>query len=550
MEKLTTSRRNFLMGASAAASILALAGCGGNGVEQGSSETGGESGSEHPNILNVGQTSVAIGPNIWYQNDLNSATIMYLVCPPPIEFDENGTKFGFLTEDPIVNDDATEWTITLKEGLCWNDGTPLTAEDVVFGAKYGTDNHIGFYDSYYSVVDFDKTEIIDEHTVKFVLSSANVNFWNGAGYWEPFMRKSIWENVADPSTFSLEYPGDGYGPYYIKEWKDGEYVDLVKNEHYTQNNGAGANIDEIIFRFYTDENAAVLALQNGEIDVIANYITDQSASQLATDPKYQIESIDALGYALISFSQGIPALQDKEVRQAFAKCIDRDAICNVAWAGAATPMYTPISPVYADLVQSNITQPAFSVEDAAAQLEAAGYIDSGDGVRANGDKRLEFTLTYRSTLPNVDGVMSIIVDDLRKAGIKINKEPVDAATFSEKVTQGHKYELSYSSWGVIDDVDTTLLTCFGIGQTLNFMEFNDQTQEDLLRAMQAEVDYDKRKGLLDQWQTWFVENLPCVHLFVPSSTYVASTEHFDGWKLVYGNSGYFYCKPFQNVKLK
>ena len=96
-------------------------------------------------------------------------------------------------------------------------------------------------------------------------------------------------------------------------------------------------------------------------------------------------------------------------------------------------------------------------------------------------------------------------------------------------------------------MDTTLLTCFGIGQTLNFVEFNDQTQEYLLQAMQGEVDYEKRLDLINQWQAWFVDNLPCIHLLVPNSTYAASTEKYEGWSLVPGNQAFMACAQFCEV---
>lgn len=131
--------------------------------------------------------------------------------------------------------------------------------------------------------------------------------------------------------------------------------------------------------------------------------------------------------------------------------------------------------MYGDFVASDIRQPAFDTSAAASLLEQAGYKDSnGDGVRESDDGTpLSFTLTYKSTLSNADGVMTILKSGCAEAGVELVLQPVDAATFSANVTQGHKYDISYSSWGTIDDVDTTLLTCFGIGQTLNFMEFND-----------------------------------------------------------------------------
>ena len=523
--------------------VASLAVCGSFNAAAEAVQTGG--------TVRVGLNSAPVGMNIWYQNDLNSATIMNLVCPNLVAMSADGVKYNYLTESSVPNDDCTVWTVTLKEGLCWNDGTPVTSSDLLFTAKYGTENHIGFFDSYYGLVDFEASSCKDDRTVEFVLTSGNVNFWFGAGFWIPIMRESEWSTVTDPSTY--QYSGAGYGPYYISEWVDGEYVVLERNPYFTlANDGQGAYVDQVVFRVYTDENAMVLALQNNEIDVCANFLSASSVSQLKTNPAYQIDSVGSLGYALISFSQTNPLLQDVHIRQAIAMCCNRDALVAIAMMGSAIPMYTPISPVYSDFVASDIRQPAYDPAAAAALLEENGYTDTNnDGIREAADGTpVSFTITYKSTLANVDGVMSILKSGMSEAGIELKLQPVDAATFSANVTQGHKYDISYSSWGTIDDVDTTLLTCFGIGQTLNFMEFNSQEQEDLLQAMQGETDYNKRVDLLNQWQTWFVENLPTCHLFVPNNTYVADTTNFEGWSLAPGNSAFLACSCFTAVHAK
>lgn len=545
----------------ALAMLLALAGCSGSESSESSTVAAAATTAAQPGdaaettdgpavggSLNVGLNSAPVSQNVWYQNDLNSSVIMDLVCPHLVTMDAEGSKYNYLTESAESNDDCTVWTITLKEGLCWNDGEPVTAEDLLFTAQYGVEKNIGFFDSYYGMVDFDTSTVLDERTVEFHLTSGNVNFWNGAGYWIPVMRQSEWSTVEDPTTYS--YSGAGYGPFYVSEWVDGEYVVLERNPYFTlANDGAGAYLNEIVFRVYTDENAMVLALQNGEIDVCANFLGASSVSQLEGNDGYLVTSVGSLGYAFISFSQTNEMLTDVNVRKAIAMSCDREALVNVAMLGAATPMYTPISPVYAEFTESNIRQPEFDTAAAAELLESAGYTDTdGDGIRESADGTpLSFTITYKSTLTNVDGVMSILKADTAEAGIELVLQPVDAATFSANVTQGHTYDISYSSWGTIDDVDTTLLTCFGIGQTLNFMEFNSEEQEELLLAMQSETDYDTRVELVNQWQQWFVENLPTCHLFVPNNTYVASTAKFDGWTLTPGNCAYLSCSCLVGV---
>ena len=316
--------------------VLSLAACGGKPADDDTGE-----GSKTGGTIQVGLNSAPVSMNIWCQNDLNSATIMNLVCPNLVAIDDDGNKYDYLTESSEANEDCTVWTIKLKE-LCWNDGTPVTSADLLFTAKYGVEHHIGFFDSYYGLVDFEKSSCPDERTVEFALTSGNVNFWKGAGNWIPVMRESEWSSVEEPTTYS--YSGAGYGPYYVSEWVDGEYVTLKRNPYFTQaNDGAGACIDEVVFRVYTDENAMVLALQNGEVDVCANFLSASSISQLQSNSNYQIESVGSLGYTLITFSQTNELLQDVNVRKALAASCDREALVNVAMSGAATPMYTPIS---------------------------------------------------------------------------------------------------------------------------------------------------------------------------------------------------------------
>ena len=89
----------------------------------------------------MGLNSAPVSMNIWCQNDLNSATIMNLVCPNLVAIDDDGNKYDYLTESSEANEDCTVWTIKLKE-LYWNDGTPVTSADLLFTAKYGVEHHI------------------------------------------------------------------------------------------------------------------------------------------------------------------------------------------------------------------------------------------------------------------------------------------------------------------------------------------------------------------------------------------------------------------------
>ncbi|WRS28678.1 ABC transporter substrate-binding protein [Oscillospiraceae bacterium MB08-C2-2] len=533
--------KRFLAAAMASVLVFSLAACSGSKNGGSSAASQGESGAattqpQEGSTLTAGLSSAPISANIWVQNDINSSIIMNLVVPNLVTMDETGSKYNYLAESATPNEDSTQWTIVLKE-LYWNDGTPVTANDLAFGAKYGVEHKIGFFDSYYGKVT--ETEVKDDKTVVFHLSDPDVNFWNGAGYWLPLMRESEWSSVEDPLNHA--YSGAGYGPYYIDEWVDGQYVSLKRNEYFKQaNDGKGALIDNVLFRVYTDENAAVLALQNGEIDVCANYISPNSKSQLAASENFQLTDIESLGYGQISYSQSNPLLQDVNVRKALAMSIERDAMVAVGMSGAAKAMQTVISPVYQQFTKANIQQPAYDPAGAKAMLEQNGYKDAdGDGILESADgKKLEFSITYRSSIQSVDNVMEILRTAAAQAGIKINLEPVDPSTFSAKVTNGRVFDISYNMWGTIDDVDTTLYTCYGIGQMLNYMDYNNEEMDALLLQMKSTPNPEDRVKLLDEWQKLAVENIPISMTYVPVQTYVANTDKFEGFKAVYGNHGY------------
>ncbi len=497
--------------------------------------------------LTVGMASAPVSANIWVQNDGVSSIIMNLVVPGLVTMDDTGAKYNYLVESAEPNEDSTQWTVKLKD-LTWSDGTPVTAEDLAFTATYGTEHKIGFFDSYYGAVT--EAEVVDDKTVVFHLSAPSVNFWNGAGYWIPVMPKAEFEGVDDP--LNHVYSGMGYGPYYVDEWVDGQYVSLKRNEHFTQaNDGQGAYLDSVLFRVYTDENSMVLALENGEVDVCSSVISANSKTQLSANPQYLLTDIDSLGYGQMNYNTHDEQLKETYMRKALTMCIDREAMCAVGMAGAATPMYTPVSPVYQQFTASNIQQPAYDPAAAKALLEENGYADSdGDGILEKDGQKAQFTVNYKSTLPNIDNVMEIYRTGAKEAGIQLDLEPLDAATFSGKVVPNGDFDIGYLVWGTIDDVDTTLYTCYGIGQTIYYPDYENQEMDQLLKDMKTTPSLEERTAMMDQWQTLFVENLPCAMTYVPMQTFVANTSNFENFSAVYGYYGYLGCAQLCKVYAK
>lgn len=499
--------------------------------------------------LVIGITGDPYSLATWNSNDMNASMLMNLIMPPLMVTDESGNKVPYIVKDYEISEDALTYTVTIHEGISWHDGTPFTAEDLKFTASYMFEKALGYgADMYRGVKDM---EVVDEHTIIYNLSTPQVNFLSQTGFWIDIMPKHIFENIEDPA--SHEYDGLGYGPYKMKEYQKGQYYTLERVPNWPlANDGLGAYLEEITFRIFPDANALVLAIMNGEVNVSGSALPMAAQKQLLSKPdEFGIETVSSLGFGYFAFNYKNEFLKDFEVRKAIAMTLDRDAFVNIAMQGGAVKMENPISPVFTDLVKSDIKFPAFDLEEANAVLEAAGYKDTdGDGIRENSaGKKLEIELAYRTTTANVDAIANVFKPNMEKIGIAVKLKPVDPATYTDMVTKGRTFDMNVIDWGVIDDPDSSLATIYRSDASLNFMGFNNPTMDALLDKSAGEADYQKRIEIMNEFQEEFLKELPAIGTWVRMNAYGYS-KNYDGWDLTPGLYGLVDTKDIVKVYKK
>ncbi|MCQ4726041.1 ABC transporter substrate-binding protein [Anaerotignum faecicola] len=549
-------KKRIITGLISAVLALSLAACGGNdsGDSQQTAPAEGqgqqtEAETSEPHVggtLTVGISGEPYNIATWLSNDMNSHLLMNLVLPSMMVVNEKGEKEPYIIESYEASEDLKTYTIKLHDGLTWHDGEPLTAEDLAFTADYCVKHSLSFGADMFKSVE--SSEVVDDTTVIFHLSIPSVSFVSQMGYWVDIMPKHIYENVDDPMNF--EFNGVGYGPYKLTDYAKGEYYTLERVENWPlANDGQGAYLDKIIFRVYADPNALVLAMKNGEVDVSGTELPVSAQNQLAdSDGQFTIESVESLGYGYLAFNCSNEFLSDKTVRQALAMTIDRDGIVTAALQGGARKMETPVSPVYTDLVQSNITYPAFDIEGANKLLDDAGYTDTdNDGVREMNGKPMEFEVVYKNSSNNIDAVANIFKSNAEQAGFKINIKSLDIAAFTSNVVQGHDYDINIQEWGVIDDVDSKGLSNIYLSDcSMNFMEYYNENVDSILAQLETEPDKAKRLELLDEFQKIYVDELPVVNCWVRTKAYGCSNK-FAGWSLTPGLYGVMDVKDLTHV---
>lgn len=538
-------RKAVVITAILAIASMLLTGCGNSGATPTPTPTAVKT----PQVggsLTVGLTGDPYNLAPWVSNDLNASLMMNIALPNLMDTDESGKKIPWIMKDFKVSDDSKVYTVTIPDGMKWHDGVPFTTEDLAFTAKYVAEKKLGFGGDMYSGVE--KTELVSPTTIKYFLKTPQVNFLSQIGFWVPIMPKHIYESVADPMNF--KFNGVGYGPYKLKDYKKGEYYTFERVADWPlANKGKGAFINTITFRVFPDPNALVLAIKNGEVNVSGSALPVAAQKQLeATPDKFGVKRMSSLGFGYFSFSYKNELLKDFKVREAIAMTIDRDALVNTAIQGGAVKMETPISPVFKDLVKSNIKFPAFDIEAAKKVLQDAGYVDKdNDSVReAPNGKKLEFELIYRTTTANIDAIANIFKANAEKAGIKINLKAVDPATYTDRVVKQHNFDMNVIDWGAIDDADSSLGTIYLSTASLNFMEFKNAKIDDLIKKSAAEPIYEKRVALMDEFQKEYIKELPTINTWVRVNSYGYSKE-FEGWGLAPGNFGLLNSKYIVNV---
>ncbi|MFL7838942.1 MAG: ABC transporter substrate-binding protein [Candidatus Promineifilaceae bacterium] len=262
---------------------------------------------------------------------------------------------GLAAGDPIYNEDFTEVTIPLREGVTWDDGEPFTSADVVFTietlvANEGLNAHGYFVDNVASV------SAPDDYTVVVELLQPNSRFhttfldrWGST--W--IMPKHIFENVEDIVTFEFD-PFVGTGPYKLHSYDEGGFWTIWEKREDWENSPTGILYGEpgpkyIVFQYFANEGAKILAQLTHEADAVnlsadgLKAILAQSDSSRAYQLEYPWVVNNDPAITGIAFNTTIPPYDNPDVRWALLLAIDIADYMGIAvdGSGAVSPVHIP-----------------------------------------------------------------------------------------------------------------------------------------------------------------------------------------------------------------
>ena len=447
-----------------------------------------------------------------------------------------------LAESWDTSEDGLTWTFHLREGVTWNDGKPLTADDVAHTYNRVIDGGVesDTWGSYLTSVE--EAVATDPQTIELRLAKPNAVL---PLLPIPILPEHVWKDISEEeaNTYAAE-PSDGpvvgSGPFELVEGTaGGSTYRFEANPDYW---GGAPHIDEVVFRVYKAEDPAVQALIKGEID----FLHDITALQLdALKGRDGITTVDGVSPLFDEFAfnsgaidiktgepigDGNPALLDPKFRHALGYAIDYDRLIESAYQGAAEPGQTLVPAIYERFHWAPEEDDAFTfdLEEAGRLLDEAGYEKGPDGLRTmpDGSPIGTLRLTGRPEEPRSIKALDFFKEWLADLGIESEVSAMESGRLTTAILEG-EFDVFHWNWYVEPDPDSILdvMTCEERGSWSDSWYCNEEYDR-LYKAQNAELDEDKRAEMIKQMQQILWEDSPYLILAFPTTGQAFRSDRF------------------------
>lgn len=475
--------------------------------------------SRHSTAQSAGSNTVVIATtqvprhfNGTVQSGIATAMPGAQIFASPLRYDDNWNPQPYLAQSWEVAPDGLSVTLHLVKNAVFHDGKPVTSEDVAFSIMAIKANHP--FQSMLAPVE--KVDTPDPATAVIRLSHPYPALLLAMSpALMPILPKHVYGDGQDLKTHPANLKPIGSGPFKLTEYKQGEYYTLEKFDRFFI--PGRPKLDKIVVRIMSDPNAALVATERGDVNILP-FVTgvrdierlEKSPNLIVTDKGYA--GIGPLNW--LAFNTKKKPLDDVRVRQAIAYAANRDFITKKLMGGKAMPSTGPIAPG-SPLYEPEVDTYKLDLAKAASLLDAAGYPKKADGTR------LSLTIDY---LPGADeqqrNVAEYLRSQLKRAGINLDvRAAPDFPTWAQRVSN-YDFDLTMDTvfnWGdPVIGVNRTYLTS-NIRKGIiwsNTQQYSNPKVDELMQAAAQETSPEKRKALYSQFQKIVVSDVPIFYINV------------------------------------
>ena len=504
---------------------------------------------------------------------LSDAFRINILLPALVAFNGATLEYEcYLCTEFVIADDGTSITYTLREGVLWSDGTPITAADVLKSAEiHATPEVNSRYVSSFNLGGEPVVwEQLDERTLRQNLPIVDAAALDLANW--PIMPAHVFGPVFDEGgaaavleLWNVNTPPSELvsgGPFMVREFRINEELVLERNPNYFVQDEFGTQLpylERFIFQGAADPNATLNAFLAGETDLYRAQLIDEVLSIQDAIEAGRIDAILLANIAPSGVTSTVHAnfqntdpfktelFRDVRFRRAFSHLIDRDAIIELALGGLATPLYGPFSSGNTRFYDESAfvegeTKFSFDPEAAADLLAELGFTSrNADGFLVDGEGRtISFVILANASEPVQRVAGQIVTEDMRAAGIDVVVNVVDTGSVINPATRnfdadGNRgFDWLFTNFGGVADPPTrrNLYNLDGTARIWNLAR-PGESQPDRLEDFEIRLaelvtealgtfDEAERRALYFEFQQIAGANLPRVYLYTQGLNFARS----------------------------
>jgi peptide/nickel transport system substrate-binding protein len=420
--------------------------------------------------------------------------------------DEGGTYLPQLAaEVPTVANggisaDGRVYTIRLREGPTWHDGTPVTSADVAYTWRVITDPDLPI-PTRTVWRDIVSIETPDDRTAVITFADTNVSFLGAASFAGAYLLPSHLLDGTDLANSPFHRAPVGSGPFRLAEWQAGSFLRFERHDAYWD---GAAHFDSVVIRIVPGSEAQRTVLSRGEADLVLQVALTELPF-LATLPNYRRASVPTFANWQLWLNNEDPALADVRVRRALLHAIDRQLIADALLGGLSDPSDAALPPshwAHADDVRAY----PFDVAEAERLLDEAGWARAGGGaMRAQGGTPLRVEVINIAGQADRLQVVQAIQAMWRSVGVQAEVREIDAASFPPTLGAGD-YQAAYGFFGEGQE------PVWNLWLGTNWQRYANQEALDLLRRYGVTVDQAERREVAIAFQRLVAEDVPVIIL--------------------------------------
>jgi len=433
-------------------------------------------------------------------------------------------------ENGGISQDGLTYTLKLRKDVKWHDGQPFTSKDVIFTYQTLAKKELGSPRTAEINDRVDSVTAADDYTVAFKLKKVVAPFLvsNLSGTNYAIVPEHILGTVAvdqikqHPFSTGDAKASIGTGPFKFKEWTKDDHATFVKNPDYF---GGEPALDQYIFKVVKDQDVVVANLKTGEGDfgaIPTTAVDDVGKTQTLSVVKYDTYGFTFYAHQLDTAKTTL--FQQKEVRQALAYALDRDAMVQAIYNGyGVVGQGTMPTLSFAYAPEQITTKYTYDIKKAEQLLDAAGWVKGGDGIRAKDGKKLQFTLWTGNISKAFGQLITVMQQQWKAIGVDATPKIEEWNAFLSRITETHDFEMFLVgfSWGVDPD-QTTMWASQSYTGGFNMGKYANTQVDQFLAQGLTELDTAKRKAIYVQMQNILMDELPNVVLAFPQSLAVVN----------------------------